>query len=51
MLELAEIQTGQLTDLLQAVHQGVAVDEELTGGLGDVEVVLEEAPRYVRNSR
>ena len=42
MLKLAEIQAGQLADLLQAVHQGIAVDEELTGGLGHIQVVLEE---------
>ena len=42
MVELAQVQAGELLDLLQAVHQGVAVDEELPGGLGDVQVVLKE---------
>ena len=32
----------ELFDLLQPVDQGVAVDKELPGGLGDVEVVLKE---------
>ena len=42
MIKLAQIQAGQLLDLFQAVHQGVAVDKELPGGLGNVQVVLKE---------
>ena len=42
MVKLPQIQTGQLLDLLQPVHQGVAVDEQLTGSFGNVQVVLEE---------
>ena len=42
VVELPQVQAGELLDLLQAVDQGVAVDEELSGGLGDVQVVLEE---------
>ena len=42
MVELAQIQAGQLLDLFQTVHQGVAVDEQLPGSLGNVQVVLKE---------
>ena len=42
VVELPQVQAGELLDLLQAVHQGVPVDEELPGGLGHVQVVLEE---------
>ena len=42
MVELPQVQAGELLDLLQAVDQGVSVDEQLPGGLGDVQVVLEE---------
>ena len=42
IVELPQIQPRQLLDLLQPVHQRVAVDKQLAGGLGDVEVVLEE---------
>ena len=42
VLKLPQVQAGNLLDLLQAVHQGVPVDEQLPGGLGDVQVVLEE---------
>ena len=42
VVELPQVQAGELLDLLQPVDQGVAVDEELPGGLGDVQVVLEE---------
>ena len=33
---------GELLDLLQTVDQRVSVDEQLAGGLGDVQVVLKE---------
>ena len=42
VVELPQVQAGELFDLLQPVHQGVPVDEELPGGLGDVQVVLKE---------
>ena len=42
VVELTQIQTGELLDLLQAVHQGVPVDKELPGGFGNVQVVFEE---------
>ena len=42
VIELAKVQTGQLFDLLKAVHQRIAVYEQLTRGLGYVQVVLEE---------
>ena len=42
MVELPEIQAGNLLDLLQTIHQGIPVDEQLSGRLGDVEVILEE---------
>ena len=40
---LAEIQTGELADLLKTVDERISVDKELSRGLGDVEVVLKEA--------
>ena len=42
VVELPQVQAGELLDLFQAVDQGVAVDEELPGRLGDVQVVLKE---------
>ena len=42
MLELAQIKSRQLTDLFQAVNQGVSMHKELSGGFGNVEVVLKE---------
>ena len=42
MVKLAQIQTGQLLDLLKTVHQRIAVDKQLAGGLGDVQIVLKE---------
>lgn len=42
VIKLPQIQTRQLLDLLQPVHQRVPVDEQLPSGLGDVQVVLKE---------
>lgn len=42
IVEFPQIQTRQLLDLLQTVHQGVAVDEQLPRRLRHVQVVLEE---------
>ena len=42
MVELTQIQAGQLLDLLQTVHQGVTVHEQLTGGLRHIQIVLKE---------
>ena len=42
VIELTQVQTGQLFDLLKAIHQRIAVYEQLTRGLGYVQVVLEE---------
>ena len=42
VVKLPQIQTRQLFDLLQPVHQRVPVDEQLPSGLGDVQVVLKE---------
>ena len=43
VLELPQVQAGDFLDFLQAVDQGVPVDEQLAGRLGDVQAVLEEA--------
>ena len=43
VLEFAQVKTGELLDLFKSVHQSVAVYEQLTRGLGNVEVVFEEA--------
>ena len=42
VIELTQVQTGQLFDLLKAVHQRIAVDKELPGSLGNIQVVLKE---------
>ena len=42
VIELPQIQAGELFDLLQAVNQGVPVDKELPGGLRYIQVVLKE---------
>ena len=42
MVELPQIQAGELFDLLQAVDQRIAVDKQLAAGLRNVQVVLEE---------
>ena len=38
IVKLPQIQTGQLLDLFQAVHQSVPVDKKLTGGFGNVQI-------------
>ena len=43
MVELTKIKAGELSDLLKTVNEGVSVYEELSGRLGNVKVVLEEA--------
>ena len=43
VVELTKIKAGELSDLLKTVNEGVSVYEELSGGFGNVEVVLEEA--------
>ena len=43
VIEVAQIQAGQLADLLQAVDQRVAVYEQLARGLGNVQIVFEDA--------
>ena len=42
MIELAQVETGQLFDLLETVDQRVAVYEQLARGLGNVQIVFEE---------
>ena len=42
MVELTQIQTGELLDLFQTINQGIAVDKQLPGSLGNVQVVLKE---------
>ena len=42
MVKFPQIQASQLLDLLQAVHQGIAVYEELSGGFGHIQIVLKE---------
>ena len=42
MVELAQIKAGELLDLLQTVDQGVAVDKQLPGGFGNIQIVFEE---------
>ena len=42
MVELTQIQAGQLLNLFQTVDQGVTVDKQLPGSFGNVQVVLKE---------
>ena len=42
VIELAQIESRQLFNLFQTVDEGVAMYEELSRGLGDVEVVFKE---------
>ena len=42
VVELPQVQAGELLDLFQTVDQRIAVDKELPGSLGDVQVVLKE---------
>ena len=42
MVELTQIQSGKLLDLLKTVYQSISVDEELSGCFGNVQVVLKE---------
>ena len=56
MVKLTKVKAGKLSDLLKSVYEGVTVYEELSRGLGNVKVVLEEAlychvPRAWKPSR
>ena len=42
MVEFPQIQAGQLFDFLETVDQRVSMYEQLSGGLGNVEVVFKE---------
>ena len=43
VIELAQVETGELLDLFQAVDQGVAVYKQAAAGFGDIQVVFKEA--------
>ncbi len=43
VVELAQVETCELAYFLKSVNEGISVYEELSRGLGDVQVVLEEA--------
>ena len=42
VVKLTQIQAGELLDLLQTIDQRVAVDEQLPGSFGNIQIVLEE---------
>ena len=42
VIKYTKVQTGGALQLIETVYQGVSVDIQLTGGLGNVQVVLEE---------
>ena len=42
IVKLTEVEAGELLDLLETIHQRIAVDEQLAGGFGHVQVVLKE---------
>lgn len=43
VVKVAQIQAGQLANLLQTVDQRVAMDEQPAARLGDIQVVFKEA--------
>ena len=42
VIELPQIQTGELLDLLQPVNQGIAVYEQLSGSFRYIQIVFKE---------
>ena len=42
VIKFAQIQTCLLFDFLQAIHQSIAVDKQLTGSLRHIQIVLKE---------
>ena len=42
MVELTQVEPGDLFDLFEAVNERVAMYEQLSGGFGNVQVVVEE---------
>ena len=42
VVELAQVETGELLDLVKTIYQSVTVYEQLSGGLGYIQVVLKE---------
>ena len=42
MVKLTQIQTGKLLDFLQAIHQGITMDKELSGSFRNIQIVLKE---------
>ena len=42
-VELTQIQTGQLFDLFQTIHQRIAVHKQAAAGFRHIQVILEEA--------
>ena len=42
MVEFAQIETGELLDLFQTIDEGISVNKQLAGSLGDIQVVLKE---------
>ena len=43
IIEVTQIQTNSSLYLLQAIHQGIAMDIELAGGFGQVQTVIKES--------
>ena len=43
VVEFTEVETGELADLFQTVHERISVYEELSGSFGNIEVVFKEA--------
>ena len=42
MVKFPQIQSRQLFNLFQTVHQRIAVNKQLAAGLGNVQVILKE---------
>ena len=43
VIKFAKVKAGELSDLLKTVNQGITVYEQLSRGLGNVKIVLEDA--------
>ena len=42
MVKLTQVKAGQLLDLFQTVNQSIAVDKQLPGGFGNIQIVLKK---------
>jgi len=43
MVKFSQIKSGKFLDFIQTINQGVTVNEQLTGCLGNVKIVIKES--------